>query len=165
MQRLQLARTAGILAMLAAGTLAVAGQDRFSVTSPNGIGFAEIKGYDTWEVIAPSGTADGIKVILGNPLMMRTYAAGFPASGGTVPDGAMMAKVIWNAKASPFPPGAMVPDTLRKVQVMIKDARRFPDTDGCGCADFMFDATSGAFTAAGSGPGSPGPPVISVTRS
>jgi hypothetical protein len=35
-----------------------AAQDRFSVTSPNGIAFAEFKGYDPWQVIAPSQSAD-----------------------------------------------------------------------------------------------------------
>jgi hypothetical protein len=46
----------------------------------------------------------------------------------------------------------MVPDALRKVQFMVKDARRFPDTDGWGYADFTCDATSGTFRAVGNGP-------------
>ena len=33
--------------------------------SPNGIAFSEFRGYEAWELVAPSQTNDGIKVILG----------------------------------------------------------------------------------------------------
>jgi hypothetical protein len=46
----------------------------------------------------------------------------------------------------------MVSDTLKKVQFMIKDAKRFPETDGWGYADFTYDVTAGTFQAIGNGP-------------
>ena len=132
--------------------MAIAAEDRFTITSPNGIAFAEFKGYDAWQVIAPSLTGDSVKVIVGNPSMINAYTAGFPTNGQAVPDGAAIAKMIWSTKANPLlPGGATVFDALRKVQFMVKDARRFPDTDGWGYADFTYDATSGTFAAMGNG--------------
>jgi hypothetical protein len=133
--------------------ITLAAQDRFALKSPNGIAFSEFKGYDAWQVIAPSQPDGGIKAILGNPLMIKAYNDGFPANGQKVPDGAVMAKVQWSTKSNPLLPGASnVPDTLKKVQFMVKDAGRFPDTDGWGYADFTYDATSDRFTPMGNGP-------------
>lgn len=133
--------------------LAAQSQDRFTLTSPNGIRFAEFKGYDAWQVIAPSQPNDGIKTIVGNPLMVEAYTDGFPANGRAVPDGAALAKMAWSTKSNSLLPGAgMVPDTLKKVQFMVKDARRFPDTDRWGYADFTYDTASGTFMAMGNGP-------------
>jgi hypothetical protein len=134
-------------------------QDRFSLTgatdvrSPNGIALSEFKGYEAWQAIAPSLPADGVKLIVGNPAMIKAYSDGAPGNGNAVPDGAVMAKIAWTTKANPFLPGTMVPDALRKVQFMLKDTRRFPDTDGWGYADFLYDSASGTFKAAGNGPG------------
>ena len=36
----------------------LAAQDRFTLKVPNGIAFAEFKGYETWQVIAPSQPDD-----------------------------------------------------------------------------------------------------------
>lgn len=128
--------------------------DRFTLKAPNGITFAEFKGYDAWQVIAPSQTADVVKATLGNPAMIKAYAAGFPTNGQPVPDGAVMAKIAWSTQDNPLLPGAaMVPGALRKVQFMVKDARRFPDTDGWGYADFTYDASAGTFTAVGTDTG------------
>ena len=55
-----------------------------------------MKGYEGWQVIAPSQTEDGLKAILGNPAMIQTYKDGFPDNGRAVPDGAMMAKIEWS---------------------------------------------------------------------
>jgi hypothetical protein len=129
-----------------------AADGRFTVTSPNGIAFAEFKGYDRWELIAPSQPANSMKVILGNPIMMKAYSDGFPGNGQAIPDGAAMAKIDWSLQANPHLPGAKMPDTLKKVQFMVKDAKRFPDTDGWGYAHFDYDAASGTFTASGNSP-------------
>ena len=74
-------------------SLAVAAQDRTTLRVPNGLAFTEVKGYEGWQVIAPSQTEDGLKAILGNPAMIQTYKDGFPDNGRAVPDGAMMAKI------------------------------------------------------------------------
>lgn len=140
--------------IVASVVVAAQSADRFTLKAPNGIAFAEFKGYDAWPLIAPSQTDDVIKAILGNPAMIQAYAAGIPANGQPVPDGAVMAKVAWSREDNSLLPGAaMVPGALRKVQFMVKDAGRFPDTDGWGYADFTWDATAGVFTAVGSGPG------------
>ncbi len=133
--------------------MTLAAQENSTVMSPNGIAFSEFKGYEGWQVIAPSQPVDGVKAILGNPLMIKAYNEGFPANHQTIPDGAMMAKIAWSMKSNPLLPGAaMVPDTLKKVQFMIKDAKRFRDTDGWGYGDFAYDAPSATFKAIGNGP-------------
>src|SRR5687768_14211954 len=91
------------LALAAASVFAVgvmlAAQDRFTLQAPNGIAFSEFKGYEAWQLIAPSqpNTAGGcgsspapgcIKAILGNPAMIKAHKDGIPASGKPVPDGA-----------------------------------------------------------------------------
>ena len=37
-------------------SMTLVAQDRFTVKSPNGIAFSEFKGYDAWQVMAPSQT-------------------------------------------------------------------------------------------------------------
>jgi Cytochrome P460 len=140
-----------VAAFLFVISITFAAQDRFTLKAPNGIAFSEFKGYDTWQVIAPSQTDDGIKAITGNPTMIKAYNDGIPANGKPVPDGAMMAKIDWAKKpntASPY--NVNVPDTLKSVSLMIKDAKRFPDTNGWGYAQFNYDATSNTFKPYGS---------------
>jgi hypothetical protein len=145
---------ATIAAALLVVSLTPAAQDRFTLKSPNGIAFSEFKGYDAWQVISPSQPENGgVKVILGNPLMMNAYRDGFPGNANTIPDGAAMAKIEWSTQSHPLLPGAArVPDTLKKLQFMVKDAKRFPETDGWGYADFGYDAASASFTPMGNGP-------------
>ena len=128
-----------------------AGQDRFTLRSVNGIAFSEFKGYDAWQVIAPSQLDGGVKAIVGNPVMIKAFAEGIPANGQAVPDGAMMAKIEWSAKNNPDLPGAArVTDTLKNVGFMIKDAKRFPETNGWGYAQLEYDSGSGTFKPLGS---------------
>ena len=59
-----------ILVLLAVlGIMALAAQDRFMLKAPNGVGFSEFRGYEKWQDVAVSQTDDGIKAILGNPVM------------------------------------------------------------------------------------------------
>ena len=54
-----------------------------------------------------------------------------------------------NEQASRIPTAGMVdmkPDTLKRVGLMVKDSKRFPDTDGWGYAQFVYDAASDTFT-------------------
>ena len=150
-------RLASILIVLASmwiAALTMSAQNSADVTSPNGIALSEFKGYEAWETIAPSVSKDGVKVIVGNAAMIQAYKDGVIAEGKSVPDGAVMAKFIWSMKDNPFLPGAaMVPGALTKVQFMVKDAGRFPDTDGWGYADFRYDAGSRTFKGVGNGPG------------
>ena len=136
--------------------LAAQGQDRFTLKAANGVAFSEFKGYDGWQVIATSqpddasgcGTSkDGcMKAILGNPVMIKAYNDGIPANGKPVPDGAAMAKVEWAKIRNPASPyGVTVPGPQREVSFMVKDSKRFPDTNGWGYATFQRDESSHTF--------------------
>src|SRR5262245_32871367 len=134
------------------GTLAA--QDRFSLKSPNGISFSEFKDYETWQPIASSMPNDAsgcgtspdpgcIKVIVGNPTMIKALKDGIPANGKSVPDGAMMAKIEWQKAREPESPyGVYVPGALAEVAFMMKDSKRFPATSGWGFATFKPDGSS-----------------------
>src|SRR5262245_66140063 len=110
--------------------LAAQSRDRFTLKSANGIAFSEFRGYDSWTVLAVSHPDDAggcgtsktgcIKAIVGNPVMVKAYADGFPANGKPVPDGAMMAKIEWlNARnpAAPYP--VTLPGEQTEVGVMV----------------------------------------------
>ena len=64
-------------------SVVVAGQDRFTLTSPDGIAFSEFKGYDAWQVISPSQLDGGVKAIVGNPVMIKAFSEGIPVNGQT----------------------------------------------------------------------------------
>jgi hypothetical protein len=139
-----------VIASIVVASVIAAAQDRFTLTSPDGIVFSEFRGYDAWQVIAPSQPDGGIKAIVGNQVMIKAYREGIPFNGLPVPDGAMMAKIEWSSKNSGQPGAANVPDTLRNVGFMMKDAKRFPETDGWGYAQFEYDAASDTFKPLGS---------------
>jgi Cytochrome P460 len=143
-----------VTALISVVTVLVRAQDRFTLTSPDGIAFSEFRGYDAWQVIAPSQLDAGVKAIVGNPVMIKAFSEGIPANGQPVPDGAMMAKIEWSAKENPDLPGAArVPETLKNVGFMIKDAKRFRDSNGWGYAQFNYDGGSGTFKPLGSARG------------
>ena len=134
----------GLLAAL--GSMALAGQDRYALKAPNGVAFSEIRGYETWQNVAISHTDDVMKIILANSVMINAYRGGIPGSGKPFPEGSMIVKIIWSKKANPVSPfSVMVPDTLKKVQFIMKDSKRFPETSGWGYAEFMYDAESDTF--------------------
>jgi hypothetical protein len=135
--------------------VAAQSQDRFTLKAANGIAFSEFKDYEAWQMIATSQPDDAsgcgtskvgcTKAILGNPTMINTYREGIPANGKPVPDGAAMAKIEWlkGHKASPY--GVTVDGTQTEVSFMVKDSKRFPDTNGWGYATFEYEAQSGGF--------------------
>ena len=138
-----------VLAVL--GGIAFAAQDKYTVRVPNGLAFSEFRGYEKWQMVAASHTDNLVEVILANPAMIDTYAAGFPGNGKKIPDGAKMAKIHWNKtkNAEGFP--IMVPDTLHDVDLMAKDSKRFADSGGWGYAQFNYDTASESFTPLGTG--------------
>jgi hypothetical protein len=130
-------------AVLLTGLMA---QDRYTLIAPNGVAFSEFRGYDTWQPVAPSLNGNQIKVITANPVMIAAYKDGFPANGKPAPEGGAIAKIEWAKKPSAeFPARAIVPGDLEAVQFMLKDSKRFPDTNGWGYADFVYDAASSTF--------------------
>jgi hypothetical protein len=141
---LTIAGMAVVLALLAAGA-AISAQDKNTLKVPNGLGFAEFKGYEDWKVVSVSH-AGLLAVILGNPAMIDAYRAGIPGNGKPFPDGAKMAKIHWNPKQAETEPGQpQVPSSLHDVDFMVKDSKRFADSGGWGYAEFEYDTASDAF--------------------
>jgi hypothetical protein len=131
---------------------ALGAQDRSIVKVPDGLALSEFKGYETWQVIAPSETDHGIKAIVGNPVMMKAYSDGIPANGKPVPDGAMMAKIEWTPKSDADSPYTVsVPDTLKSLSFMVKDSKRYAKTGGWAWAQFTYEPGSDTFKPVGTG--------------
>jgi len=139
---------AGIAIMLSVWTgMAMAQQDRYTVKALNGISFSEFQGYDNWADVAVSATESGIKAIVANPTMISAYKQGIPGNHQAFPDGSMIAKIEWTKKKNPVSPYFVeVPDTLKSVAFIEKDSKRFPDTNGWGYAQFLYDPATGSFT-------------------
>ena len=123
-------------------------QDRYELRAPNGIAFAEVRGYETWQVIAPSYRTDNkeVRIILGNAVMVDAYKNGIPLNGKPFPEGAVIVKIGWSERISPAFPAALEPDILKRVEFIVKDSKRFPGTNGWGYARFVYDAASARFT-------------------
>jgi hypothetical protein len=133
------------VAVLATGT-AISAQDKYTLKVPNGLAFADFKGYEGWQTIAVSHNGGALAVILGNPAMIDAYKAGIPGNGKPFPDGARMAKIHWNAKkAEAVPAQPFMAGELHDVDFMVKDAKKFADSDGWGYAAFEYDAASAAY--------------------
>jgi len=134
------------------GGRAVSAQDKYAVKVPNGLAFAEFRGYEDWQTVAVSHAEDLIEVILANPVMIEAYRAGAPGNGQPFPDGAKMAKIHWNAKKSAEAPSpTIVPDTLHDVDFMVRDSKRFANTGNWGYAQFNYDVATDTFTPLGTG--------------
>ena len=128
------------------GGIALAAQDRYTVSVPNGLAFSDFRGYEDWRDVAVSQTETGIKAIVANPAMMDAYRSGAPGDGKHFPDGSKIAKIEWTSKKNAESPYfVMVPDTLKSVSFIEKDSKRFPDTNGWAYAQFLYDAASDAF--------------------
>jgi len=143
--RVLIATTALVsLVAVTVGT-AISAQDRYTVKVPNGLAFAEFKGYETWQVISLSH-GKVLAVILGNPTMIEAYKSGIPGNGKPWPDGARMAKIHWVAKTNEIAPGQpQVAGALHDVDFMVKDSKRFADSGGWGYGAFEYNADQKTF--------------------
>jgi hypothetical protein len=150
-------KTMPVLALVAVllpllSSMAISAQDKYSLQVPDGLAFAEFKGYEDWQVISVSHSGDLLAVILGNPAMIAAYQDGVPGNGKAFPDGAKMAKIHWNAKTSAEAPApTAVPDSLHDVDFMVRDSKRFADSGNWGYGQFNYDEASDSFTPQGSG--------------
>ncbi len=121
-------------------------QDKYTVKVPNGLGFSDFKGYESWQLIAISHSGDKLVAVLGDIATVDAFKAGIPDNGKAFPDRARMAKVHWNSKKNETEPGEpTVPDTQHDIDFMLKDSKRFADSGGWGYAAFEYDATSNTF--------------------
>jgi len=123
-------------------------QDKYGLKEPNGISFAEIRGYETWQAVAPSYRTDKneIRIILGNDALVKAYKDGVPENGKPFPDGSVLVKIGYSERKSADFPAAIEPDALQRVELMIKDAKRFKNTNGWGYARFVYDAKTKTFS-------------------
>jgi Cytochrome P460 len=156
--RTALERTAGftivatavaVLAVLGAVVLYAQSQDndKYSLKSPSGVAFSDFKGYEDWAVISSARTDERLKVIVGNPTMIKAFKAGIPGNGQPFPDGSMVVKLQWTPKKSTEAPFVVdVPDVFKEAFVMEKDSKRFAKSGGWGYAVFNYDAPSDKFT-------------------
>ncbi|MBP1876266.1 hypothetical protein J2Z19_006016 [Ensifer adhaerens] len=155
--------------LLFAGTLAaiggvgIAANDKKTIRVPDGLGFADFKGYESWEVVSvaavdpaesvmggDSGTV--LNVIMANPTMIEAYKKGVPGNGTKFPDGSKIAKIQWKAtKDADSPFSVNVPNALRNVAFIEKDSKRFEASGGWGYANFNYDAPSDSFAPDGNG--------------
>ena len=136
--------TAALLAGL--GGVALAQQDRYTLTVPNGLAFSDFRGYESWQNVAVSQTEHGLKIIAANPVMIEAYRAGVPGNHQPFPEGAKVVKIEWTSKKSEESPYfVMVPDTLKSLSFIEKDTKRFPDTHGWAFAQFLYDPASETF--------------------
>jgi hypothetical protein len=138
-----------ILCALAAGAVALSGQDKYTVKIPGGLAFSEFKGYENWAVVAISVNQGKMAAILGNPAMIEALKAGIPGNGKSFPDGAKLAKIHWNPLVKTSEPGApTVPGAQYNADFMVKDSKRFADSAGWGWGSFEYDAASDTFRSA-----------------
>lgn len=135
-----------IPSVAAFGGITIAQQDRYTLTIPNGLAFAEIRGYDSWEDVAVSETKGSVKAILGNPEMIAAYKEGIPGNGKPFPEGVKIVKIEWIKKKNPLSPYFVeIPDTLKTVSFIVKDSKRFPSTHGWAYAQFAYDPGTKTF--------------------
>jgi Cytochrome P460 len=131
------------------GGMAIAAQDRYTLQLGK-LSLGDFKGYENWKNVAVSQTATLLKVILANDVMMAAYRQGLPAAGKFFPEGSKIVKIEWTFKKNPVSPYfVQVPDTLKAIDVIEKDTKRFPDTHGWAYGDFNYDAASDTFTPQG----------------
>jgi len=143
------ATAVAVLAVLGAVVLYAQSQDndKYSLKSPSGIAFSDFRGYEDWAVVSSAHTDERLKVIVGNPTMIKAFKAGIPLNGQPFPDGSMIVKLQWTPKKSTEAPFVVdVPDVFKEAFVMEKDSKRFPKSGGWGYAVFNYDAASDKFT-------------------
>jgi hypothetical protein len=143
------ATAVAVLAVIVAVAVYAQDQDKYSLKSPSGIAFSDFRGYEDWAVVSSASTTNEVlKVIVGNPTMIKAFKAGVPGNGQRFPDGSKIVKLQWRPKRSTEAPFVVdVPDVFSQAFVMEKDSRRFPKTGGWGYAVFNYDAKSDKFTA------------------
>jgi len=145
---LTIAAATAVVASVAAAVHAQDKFDKYSLVSPSGIKFSDFRGYEDWAVISSARTDKELKVIVGNPAIIKAFKAGTPGNGQAFPEGSKMVKMQWKLKKSTEAPFEVeVPDTPTQAFVMEKDSKRFPNTGGWGYATFNHDNATGKMTA------------------
>jgi hypothetical protein len=142
----------GFIAVLLAiaVNMAIAAQDKYTVTVPGGLAFSEFRGYEDWQSVSVSKTEHAFAIILANPVMIEAYRSGIPGNGKPFPDGSKITKIHYKPakSADATDPTTEVPGTLLNVDFIEKDSKRFPDGGGWGYAAFNYNTAPDTFTPA-----------------
>lgn len=101
-------------------------------TSINGIRYFD--DYKNWKVISTTGRPDNgtSRIIYGNDIAVKALEENNILPW---PDGAVIVKVVWTSQA-PDADGNVKPGNFNNVQIMVRDAKKFSETEGWGFARF-----------------------------
>src|SRR6478609_3736433 len=90
-RRVRAAAAAAFASLLAVlGGIALAQQDRYTLSVPGGLSFSEFRGYENWQFVSLSHSGKLVSAFLANPVMIDAYRPGIPGNGKPFPDGAKM---------------------------------------------------------------------------
>jgi hypothetical protein len=85
--------------------------------------------FESWRLLSTTDRGDNntFRFILGNDIAVKAAQSGDISPW---PDGARFAKVAWQQEAGPD--GVVHPGKFVQVELMVKDARRYKDSEGWG---------------------------------
>jgi hypothetical protein len=95
----------------------------------NGFTYKDFNGFEQkWKFVTSRYRKDTgeFRVVYANPLAWKTLVS----NGKEFPDGAMFAKIGYGLADDPIFPSSLVPDKIRRYQFMVRDHRKYKDTDG-----------------------------------
>ncbi len=137
MKSVSLGLLAGCVASSVLAVMALAAGEPPSARNASPIyGVTIPQGYRQWELIAPAQEAaplDELRAVLGNDVAIKAY------QDGTLPfpDGTVLVKLAWKHVQSPEFEAASIPGAATTVQIMVKDAKKYPDSGGWGFGRFI----------------------------
>ncbi|RBQ11748.1 cytochrome P460 family protein [Pedobacter miscanthi] len=108
-----------------------ADHDAQITASLNGVAYSS--DYKNWKIISITDKYDGgsMRVVYANDIMVKAIKS------GTIPfpDGAKIVKAVWG-KQKPDAEGIVRPGNFQNVQFMVKDGKKYQQTEGWGFAKF-----------------------------
>jgi hypothetical protein len=117
------------LAAPAAATEAARAPTSLATVRPEGNGFPFDPNFKDWKLISTTDRGDNntFRFILGNEIAIEAVRAGRISPW---PDGARLAKIAWQQK--PGPDGLVYPGKFVQVELMLKNASLYKDSEGWG---------------------------------
>tara|TARA_R110002051_G_scaffold15064_2_gene47633 strand:- start:25906 stop:26868 length:963 start_codon:yes stop_codon:yes gene_type:complete len=98
--------------------------------SPNGIKYSD--DFKNWKVLSLNTLyGETMRVTYGNEIALKAIK---DEQFNPFPDGAVVAKAVWEQVENKY--GEITPGKFINVQFMVKDAKKFSDTEGWGFAKF-----------------------------
>jgi hypothetical protein len=112
-----------------AASAAVPAPVDLATVRPEFNGFPFDPTFENWKAISMTDRGDNntFRFILGNEIAVKAVRSG---NLSPWPDGASFAKIAWEQE--PGPDGLMHPGKFVQVELMLKDAKRYKDTEGWG---------------------------------